>query len=147
MEEILSIIRECESKLFIIIKREIDKAIIRCKENNYDSIKTYIEIQKVINDLYDTIAKILGVSGVSEELVEKVGEYTEEYEKAGVNLFQEKAELLLTARTLDELLDEMKKLNAIMKELDSVESSYIYEGVVFNNNKNCDIMYLKKEGV
>ena len=147
MEEITKIIKEYEDKLFKIFKRNIDAKVIECKAYNYDAIKTYIEIRKIIIALEEEIQENSGLNQINDELIYRVIEYTDEYMNEAVNEFQRRAEQLLNSSTLDELIDGVDELKKIMAELKSVDSESISEGVAFQKNQNHGIIYVKKEGV
>lgn len=147
MSELETIIRDYEEKLFQFFKRKIDAKVIECKANNYDPIKTYIEIRKLINELEEDIKMYTGLTHMNDELDERVIMYTDEYMNEAVNEFQRRAEQLLKSPTLDELIEGVDKLKEIIEELKSVGSESISEGVVFENNKKSGILFMKKEGV
>lgn len=147
MEELEKIVKDYESKLLEYIKRKIQNKIIECKANNYDSIKTYIEIRKVINSIEEDLKDITGQVYFSENLYEKICDYTEEYMNDAIGEFKQRAERLLTLRTLNELIKEVDKIKIIIKELKEVGSESISEGVIFSNDGICDIIRMKKEGV
>jgi hypothetical protein len=146
MEELEKIIKDYEEKLFKIFKRNIDAKVIECKAYNYDPIKTYIEIRKVIIELEEEIKMYSGLSQVNDELGERVIDYTEEYMNDAIEEFKQRANQLLKLYELDELIEEVDKLKEIIRELKSVGSESISEGVVFQENQNYAIMNMKKRG-
>ena len=147
MTEIETIIKEYEEKIFKIFKRNIDAKVIECKAYNYDAIKTYIEIRKIIIELEEEIQSYTGINQINDELGDRVIEYTDEYMNESVSEFQRRAEQLLESTTLDELIEEVDELKKIIAELKSVGSESISEGVVFEKNQKSGILYMKKEGV
>lgn len=147
MEELKDIVNDYESKLLDYIKRKIRNKIIECKANNYDSVKTYIEIRKVTNSIEEDLKEITGQSFINENIYEKICDYTDEYMNDAIAEFERRAKELLSLRTLDELIEEVEKIKAIIRELKEVGSESISEGVVFSKNENCGIICLKKEGV
>lgn len=147
MSELETIIRDYEEKLFQFFKRKIDAKVIECKANNYDPIKTYIEIRKLINELEEDIKMYTGLNQMNDELDTRVIMYTDEYMEEAIADFKHKAEQLLKSPTLDELIEGVDKLKEIIEELKSVGSESISEGVVFENNQKSGILFMKKEGV
>lgn len=147
MTELETIIRDYEEKLFQFFKRKIDAKVIECKANNYDPIKTYIEIRKLINELEEDIEMYTGLTQMNDEPDTRVIMYTDEYMEEAIADFKHKAEQLLKSPTLDELIEGVDKLKEIIEELKSVGSESISEGVVFENNQKSGILFMKKEGV
>ena len=147
MSELETIIRDYEEKLFQFFKRRIDAKVIECKANNYDPIKTYIEIRKLINELEEDIKMYTGLNQMNDELDTRVIMYTDEYMEEAITDFKQRAEQLLESPTLDELIEQVDKLKKIIEELKSVGSESISEGVVFENNQKSGILFMKKEGV
>lgn len=147
MSELETIIRDYEEKLFQFFKRKIDAKVIECKANNFDPIKTYIEIRKAVNELEEDIKMYSGLTQMNDELDTRVIEYTDEYMNEAVSEFQRRAEQLLESSTLDDLIEEVDKLKKIIEELKTVGSESVSEGVVFKNNKKSGILFMKKEGV
>ena len=147
MSELETIIRDYEEKLFQFFKRKIDAKVIECKANNYDPIKTYIEIRKLINELEEDIKMYTGLNQMNDELDTRVIMYTDEYMEEAITDFKQRAEQLLESPTLDELIEQVDKLKKIIEELKSVGSESISEGVVFENNQKSGILFMKKEGV
>lgn len=147
MSELETIIRDYEEKLFKIFKRKIDAKVIECKANNYDPIKTYIEIRKSINELEEDIKMYTGLYQMNDELDTRVIMYTDEYMEEAIADFKQRAEQLLKSPTLDELIEGVDKLKKIIEELKSVGSESVSEGVVFENNQKSGIIFVKKEGV
>lgn len=147
MSELETIIRDYEEKLFQFFKRKIDAKVIECKANNYDPIKTYIEIRKLINELEDDVKMYTGLNQMNDEPDTRVIMYTDEYMEEAIADFKHKAEQLLKSPTLDELIEGVDKLKEIIEELKSVGSESVSEGVVFKNNQKSGILFMKKEGV
>ena len=147
MSELETIIRDYEEKLFKIFKRKIDAKVIECKANNYDPIKTYIEIRKSINEIEEDIKMYTGLYQMNDELDTRVIMYTDEYMEEAIADFKQRAEQLLKSPTLDELIEGVDKLKKIIEELKSVGSESVSEGVVFENNQKSGIIFVKKEGV
>lgn len=147
MSELETIIRDYEEKLFQFFKRKIDAKVIECKANNYDPIKTYIEIRKLINELEEDVKMYTGLNQMNDEPDTRVIMYTDEYMEEAIADFKHKAEQLLKSPTLDELIEGVDKLKEIIEELKSVGSESISEGVVFENNQKSGILFMKKEGV
>ena len=131
MTELETIIRDYEEKLFQFFKRKIDAKVIECKANNYDPIKTYIEIRKLINELEEDVKMYTGLTQMNDEPDTRVIMYTDEYMEEAIADFKHRAEQLLKSPTLDELIEGVDKLNEIIEELKSVGSESIYEVVVF----------------
>lgn len=142
MSELEVIIKEYEEKLFQIFKRKIEEKVQECKSNNFDSIKTYIEIRKVIIELEEDINMYTGLNQINYELDVRVIEYTDKYMNESINEFQRRAEQLLESDSLDQLLDEVEKLKRIIEELKEVGSESISECVVFKKKT-----MIKKEGI
>lgn len=142
MSELEVIIKEYEEKLFQIFKRNIEEKVQECKSNNFDSIKTYIEIRKVVIELEQDINMYTGLNRINDELDERVMEYTDKYMNESINEFQRRAEQLLESDSLDQLLDEVEKLKRIIEELKEVGSESISECVVFKKKT-----MIKKEGI
>ena len=147
MSELETIIRDYEEKLFQFFKRRIDAKVIECKANNYDPIKTYIEIRKLINELEEDVKMYTGLNQMNDEPDTRVIMYTDEYMEEAITDFKQRAEQLLESPTLDELIEQVDKLKKIIEELKSVGSESISEGVVFENNQKSGILFMKKEGV
>ena len=147
MSELETIIRDYEEKLFQFFKRKIDAKVIECKANNYDPIKTYIEIRKLVNELEEDVKMYTGLTQMNDELDTRVIMYTDEYMEEAIADFKQRAEQLLESPTLDELIEGVDKLKEIIEELKSVGSESISEGVVFENNQKSGILFMKKEGV
>ena len=147
MSELETIIRDYEEKLFQFFKRKIDAKVIECKANNYDPIKTYIEIRKLINELEEDVKMYTGLTQMNDELDTRVIMYTDEYMEEAIADFKQRAEQLLESPTLDELIEGVDKLKEIIEELKSVGSESVSEGVVFENNQKSGILFMKKEGV
>lgn len=142
MSELEVIIKEYEEKLFQIFKRKIEEKVQECKSNNFDSIKTYIEIRKVVIELEKDINMYTGLNQINDELDERVIEYTDKYMNESINEFQRRAEQLLESDSLDQLLDEVEKIKRIIEELKEVGSESISECVVFKKKT-----MIKKEGI
>lgn len=142
MSELEVIIKEYEEKLFQIFKRKIEEKVQECKSNNFDSIKTYIEIRKVVIELEKDINMYTGLNQINDELDERVIEYTDMYMNESINEFQRRAEQLLESDSLDQLLDEVEKIKRIIEELKEVGSESISECVVFKKKT-----MIKKEGI
>ena len=147
MSELETIIRDYEEKLFQFFKRKIDAKVIECKANNYDPIKTYIEIRKLVNELEEDVKMYTGLTQMNDELDTRVIMYTDEYMEEAIADFKQRAEQLLESPTLDELIEGVDKLKEIIEELKSVGSESVSEGVVFENNQKSGILFMKKEGV
>ena len=94
MSELETIIKEYEDKLFKIFKRNIDAKVIECKANNYDPIKTYIEIRKLINELEEDVKMYTGLNQMNDELDTRVIMYTDEYMEEAIADFKHRAEQL-----------------------------------------------------
>ena len=142
MSELEVIIKEYEEKLFQIFKRKIEEKVQECKSNNFDSIKTYIEIRKVVIELEKDINTYTGLNQINYELDVRVTEYTDKYMNESINEFQRRAEQLLESDSLDQLLDEVEKIKRIIEELKEVGSEGISECVVFKKKT-----MIKKEGI
>ena len=102
MTEIETIIKEYEEKIFKIFKWNIDAKVIECTAYNYDAIKTYIEIRKIVIELEEEIQSYTGINQINDELGDRVIEYTDEYMNESVSEFQRRAEQLLESTTIDE---------------------------------------------
>lgn len=147
MTELETIIKDYEEKLFQIFKRKIDAKAIECKANNLDAIQTYIEIRKLVNELEEEIKSYTGLSQMNDELGDRVILYTDEHMNEAIEEFRRKAEQLLKSSTLDELIEGVEEIKKIIEELKAVGSESVSEGVVFENDQNYGILFMKKEGV
>ena len=100
MSELETIIRDYEEKLFQFFKRKIDAKVIECKANNYDPIKTYIEIRKLINELEEDVKMYTGLNQMNDELDTRVIMYTDEYMEEAIADFERRAKQLLETGNL-----------------------------------------------
>lgn len=131
-QEIHDIIFEEEVKLKNVFIRIIDESICYAKENNYDSIETYLFVYDKINELLNHVSSYYGYSSgdnyvLSQEFIEQIYNYIDDLFLKASEELKNKAFDLLDISYLGHFIDEFEKFKKIIDKFDARELTSAYE--------------------
>lgn len=147
VNELRTLNKEYEAKLYNIFIREIDKAIKCADDNKMNSIYKFIYINEEIDKLHIKlgIAKksILKEEkrdnyiepSLTDEFIEKICNYIESITKEAQNYLKIMGEIIIQSDSLYFLLETHKELDKILSHPIIKDNMYITEGINLDKNK------------
>lgn len=135
------IVNEYNKKLFKIIKKRIEDAIVVANNNRLDGINTYIYVTNALNETLSELAVALGYADhqdppMTEDLVEQICILTEPLLQEARAEIQIKVDDIFNSKDLGELMDKYDKLMELFKNPILAKSMDLFEDIgPTNNNK------------
>lgn len=131
-QEIHDIIFDEEEKLRRVFCRVIDESICYAKENNYNSIDTYIYIYDKIDELLVHVLTYYGYDSkdnyvLSEDFISKIYDYINPLLLAAMEELRSKTLELLDISYLGCFIEEFEKFKKIINKFDERQMKPIYE--------------------
>lgn len=144
--DFISIVNEYDNKLYDIFKKIIENTALYAKENNMNSIETYIIITEKLETSYVDLALAMGIISpydvpneinppITERLLERVYELMEPFIQDARDEIKLQAEDVLNSKTLDELKEKYEKLSHILNTPSIAESQFLFSDLDLDNKK------------
>jgi len=144
--DFISIVNEYDNKLYDIFKKIIENTALYAKENNMNSIETYIIITEKLETSYVDLALAMGIISpydvpneinppITERLLERVYELMEPFIQDARDEIKLQAEDVLNSKTLDELKEKYEKLSHILNTPLIAESQFLFSDLDLDNKK------------
>ena len=145
--DFISIVNEYDNKLYDIFKKIIENTALYAKENNMNSIETYIIITEKLETSYVDLALAMGIISpydvpneinppITERLLERIYESMEPFIQDARDEIKLQAEDVLNSKTLDELKEKYEKLSHILNTPLISESQFLFSDLDLDNKKS-----------
>ena len=133
-EEIHSIISEEEKQLKNIFIKVIDETILFAKENNYNSVDTYIYVYDKVNELFGYVSNYYGYTSsdncvLSYSFMSEIYDYFDYLSLEATKELRNKVLELFDIGQLGYFMDEFNQFKKIIDKFDERGLSSIYECV------------------
>ena len=142
-KEIHDIIFDEEEKLIRVFCRVIDESICYAKENNYNSIDTYIYVYDKIDELLVHVLNYYGYDSkdnyvLSQSFIERIYDYIEPLFLEASEELRNKALRLFDISYLGHFIDEFEQFKKIISKFDERNMSSAYECIKIRRLVNDD---------
>lgn len=146
IEELRTLTKDYEDKLYNIFTREIDKAIKYADDNKMNSIDKFIYVNEEIDKLHVKLGIVRGSinklekrpnyiePSLTDDFIERICNYIKPVTKEAQNYLKIIGEKIICSTSLERLIDEYQELAKILSHPLIKEHNYITINVPLEND-------------
>lgn len=140
-DEIHAVISDEEERLKSIFIRVIDESVLYCKNNNFNSVDTYLYVYDKIDELFKYVLSYYGYTSNDNEILSysficEIYDYINYLSLEATEELRKKALKLLDISYLGFFIDEFNEFKKILDQFDKRDIRPVYECIKIRRLEN-----------